>query len=87
MITVLDLAVHRGAKWEQDGASMSGAEINRVGLPFIGGCELCGACIAAYNACPSKSGYLRCTDCIGRSGWESVEQADADIFGDDEDEE
>jgi hypothetical protein len=80
MITVLELAQHRGAT-PDEGGSISAAEIGRVGLPFWGGCERCGAAIACYNAYPSKSGYLRCRDCIGTAGWETVEQADADIFG------
>jgi hypothetical protein len=47
----------------------------------MGGCDCCGACIGAYNACPSKSGYLRCAnECIGDSGWESVEEANRDLF-------
>jgi len=82
MITILDLALHRGAKADEDG-SINGSEFEKVGLPLLGGCELCGACIAAYNACPSKSGYFRCAGedgCIGNSGWESVEEANREIF-------
>lgn len=82
-ITILDLALHRGAKAEPDG-SINGAEFARVGLPLFGGCELCHASIAAYNACPSHSGYLRCTECIGSTGWTSVERANREIFEDEE---
>ena len=80
MVTVLELAIHRGAKVAEDG-SVSGAEINRVGLPVLGGCISCGATVAAYNACPSRSGYLKCSeDCIGGDGWETVEEANAELF-------
>lgn len=79
-ITVLDLAKHRGAKADEDGSFTAG-EIIKTGLPFMGGCAVCGATIAAYNACPSKSGYLKCAnECIGDSGWDSVEDANRDIF-------
>ena len=77
MITILDLALFRGAK-EVNG-SISAKEVNRVGLPFVGGCMHCQATIAAYNAYPSKAGYLKCSDCIGDDGWETVEQADKDL--------
>ena len=79
-ITILELAKHRGAKEDADG-SMNGAEIERVGLPFMGGCCMCGACIAAYNASPSKSGYLKCTnECIGDDGFDTVEEANLALF-------
>lgn len=72
MITILDLALHLGAKAEEDGA-IPASEIQRVGLPFMGGCLHCQATIAAYNAYPSKSGYLKCADCIGDDGWKKAE--------------
>ena len=78
-ITVLDLAKYRGAT-EVNGA-INGAEFERVGLPFFGGCEACEASIAAYNAYPSTSGYLRCRDCIGDDGYPTVEAANTAIFG------
>lgn len=79
-ITVRELAIHRGAI-EVDG-SINGAEFERVGLPMMGGCESCEASIAAYNAYPSKGGYLRCRDCISTTeGYETVEEANKAIFG------
>jgi hypothetical protein len=77
-ITVFELAEHRGAR-SIDGA-INGAEFERVGLPILGGCEGCYATIAAYNAYPSKSGFLRCDDCIGDAGFATVEEANAFIF-------
>jgi hypothetical protein len=54
-----------------------------VGLPMLGGCACCEACIAAYNACPSKSGHLKCADsCIGDDGFDSVEDANIALFPD-----
>ena len=42
------------------------------GVDIIGGCQSCGATIAAYNAYPSTSGYWRCADCIGEDGFATV---------------
>lgn len=72
-ITILDVAEARGVQAGPDG-SISGGEFERVGLPLFGGCEGCGASIAAYNAYPSKTGYIRCGDCIGDLGFASVEE-------------
>lgn len=79
-ITVLELAWHRGAEKDEDGAT-NAYEVEKTGLPFMGGCCMCGATVACYNACPSKAGYLKClNDCIGDDGWDSVEEANRDIF-------
>lgn len=87
-ITIHDLAIHRGIKpSEPGGSSYSGGEYIRVGLPFMGGCERCQAQLAAYNAYPSKSGMLRCFDCIGSLGYETVEESNEDIFGAQDDDE
>lgn len=80
MITILELAEHRGLKRDEQGRSNMG-DFWDVGLDLMGGCEICHASIAAYNAYPSKSGYWRCADCICDDGWESVEKANEDIFG------
>ena len=44
------------------------------GVDMVGGCEGCHATIAAYNAYPCRSGYWRCADCIGGSGFATVEE-------------
>lgn len=75
-ITIHDLAVHRGAKPNDEGC-FTEETYARLGFAIVGGCEVCGACIAAYNAYPSKSGYWRCGDCIGDLGFESPEEFDA----------
>lgn len=79
-VTILDLAVFRGAQESESGGFTMGA-IESTGLPFMGGCARCGACIAAYNACPSRCGYLMCSSgCIGDDGWDSVERANIELF-------
>lgn len=76
-ITILELAEFILGK-----PATNGQDFEDAGLPMLGGCEQCGATIAAYNACPSKTGYLRCQDgCIGDFGYYSVEQARREIFG------
>jgi hypothetical protein len=81
-ITISELADHRLRRHASTGQDFIDAE-----LPITGGCEVCGASIAAYNACPSTSGYLRCSHgCIGDDGFDTVEAAAASIFaGDDDD--
>lgn len=80
-ITIRELALYRGAQPDADG-NLNGGEFHRVGLAILGGCEICGATLAAYNACPSKSGYWRCSEgCIGGDGWATAEDADKEIFG------
>ena len=79
-ITILDLAIHRGAKVSEDG-SINGAEIEKTGLPFMGGCCRCQATIAAYNAAPTTTGYIACaSECAEGIGYATVEEANADIF-------
>ena len=76
MITVLQLAEYRLSR-----PAVTGSDFEEAGLPMLGGCEVCHASIAAYNACPSTSGYIRCASgCIGDSGWTSVEEANHAIF-------
>ena len=42
------------------------------GVDILGGCQTCAATIAVYNAYPSTSGYWRCADCIGDTGFATV---------------
>jgi hypothetical protein len=56
-------------------------DYQEIGLPVFGGCELCRAAIACDNAYPSRSGYIRCKSCLGKEGWDSVEDAALDVFG------
>ena len=78
MVTIYDVAVALGAREGADG-SMSGAEFERLGLPMFGGCQGCGASLAAYNAHPQRNGYLACGDCA-RDGWDDAASAARDLF-------
>lgn len=42
------------------------------GVDILGGCQSCAATIAVYNAYPSTSGFWRCADCIGDTGFATV---------------
>lgn len=84
-ITVMDWAGFRGVRRGDDG-SISMGEFDRVGLPMIGGCYRCGACISAGGACPTKMGYLACAGdddgggCVGDDGYDTVEECNRDNF-------
>lgn len=81
-VSILDLALHLGAKENADGSGTIDLDaIEAVGLPGMGGCQRCGATLAAYNAYPSKNGYLRCEECLGDNGFTTVEEANKAIFG------
>lgn len=76
-ITILDVAIARGIRESETGGYTLGA-FDDVGLPFMGGCQRCEACIAAYNAAPSITGYIMCADgCIGKDGFPSVKAFEA----------
>lgn len=76
MITALELAIHRGCP--EDKLTMG--NVQDTGIAFMGGCRICAASIACYNAYPSRDGYWRCKDCIDENGYDTVEQANAHIF-------
>lgn len=79
-ITILDLAIHRGAKADAEGA-YSAEELARVGFAILGGCASCGATLGAYNACPSRGGVWLCrSGCIDDYGYDTVEEASREIF-------
>ncbi len=79
-ITVLDLALFRGAKLDDSGSISLGA-IEDTGLPGMGGCVRCGASIAAYNAAPTTTGYLACAHgCAEGIGFASTEAANRALF-------
>jgi len=79
-ITVLDLARHRLNKPE---GNLNGQDFEDAGLAIMGGCYGCGASLAAYNAYPTTQGSWSCNDCLYGQGWDSVSEADKDIFGKD----
>jgi hypothetical protein len=49
-------------------------DIEAVGLPFFGGCQVCQASIACYNAYPSKTNFLLCRSCIGDLGFATTDE-------------
>lgn len=60
----------------------TGADFEKAGLPMFGGCECCQESLAAYNAYPAKTGFIRCKACIGNLGWLDAEECVVDIFRD-----
>lgn len=74
-ITIYELAEFRLGREPE-----TGADYNEAKLQILGGCGVCGASIAAYNAFPSQSGFWKCGDCIGDDGWDDLEAANFDIF-------
>jgi hypothetical protein len=67
-ITILDYVKFQIG--EQD--SYTAQDFYSTGVDIMGGCEGCRSTLAAYNAYPSKSGYWRCADCIGQTGFATV---------------
>lgn len=75
-VTILEVAKYRLGRDPE-----TGADFAEAGFQIIGGCAVCGASIAAYNACPSRSGYWKCASgCIADDGWEDVQEAHDEIF-------
>jgi hypothetical protein len=50
----------------------SAEDFNRNGVAMLGGCQGCRVTLAAYNAYPSTSGFWRCAECIGDTGFATV---------------
>ena len=67
-ITILDYVKSQVG----DKDSYSAEDFHRAGADIMGGCEGCAATLAGYNAYPSRSGYWRCADCIGNTGFATV---------------
>ena len=67
-ITILDYV--KSVVGDKD--TYSAEDFSRNGVGMTGGCQLCAATIACYNAYPSTSGYWRCADCIGTDGFATV---------------
>ena len=63
-----------------DKDTYSAEDFFRNGVGMTGGCQLCAATIACYNAYPSTSGYWRCADCIGPDGFTTVADFKAHTF-------
>jgi len=61
---------------------LSPLELILANIPEESHCVICGRKIPYYKTYPSKDRFLLCRDCIGSSGWESVQKAHQEIFGD-----
>lgn len=57
----------------------SGVDHYRAGVDILGGCEICHATIASYNAYPCRSGWWRCADCIADLGYATVGEFTASL--------
>lgn len=64
-----------------DKPAYHGGDFAGNGVAMTGGCEICYATLAAYNAYPSKSGYWRCADHIGDTGYATVAEFTATLTG------
>ena len=70
-ITIMQVFEHRTGK---NSGSYTLGEFDDAGLPMFGGCQVCQESLAAYNAYPSKTGFLRCRACVGDKGFKSVQE-------------
>ena len=70
-VTILECAEARGLKRSIDGGSTM-QDFWDVGFDLIGGCCVCQATIAAYNAHPTVRGYWCCADCVDGNGFDTV---------------
>lgn len=73
MITILDVAIARGAHVNADG-SINGSEFERLRLPIISGCRFCSETLGAYNAYPSKNGFICCGAHAEGIGFETTDE-------------
>jgi hypothetical protein len=69
-ITILDYV--KSVAGEKD--TYTASDFASLGVSMLGGCDQCSATLGAYNAYPSRSGYWRCADCIGDTGFSTVEE-------------
>lgn len=75
MMTILEIAIAKGAKRNEDG-SLGMGEFDALDLPFFAGCEHCEASLGPAQSFPSTSGYIRCKQCITTTGFTTVEEFD-----------
>ena len=75
-ITILDYV--KSVVGEKD--TYTDDDFFRNGVGTLGHCQRCAATLAAYNAYPSTSGFWRCADCIGDTGFATVADFKARTF-------
>jgi len=73
-VTILDYVCFITGKDEPAGEDHWNANVG-----ILGGCQICFATIASYNAYPARSGFWRCGGCIGDDGYATVEEFAASI--------
>lgn len=73
------------------GEALSSSHYEEANVPMVAGCQQCHATLSGSNAYPSRTGYIRCAECIGNSGYTlaafaaEMEALTEDCDGDDED--
>jgi hypothetical protein len=77
-ITILDYV--KSVVGDKD--TYAAGDFYRSGVAMTGGCQRCHATIACYNAYPSRSGYWRCADCIGNTGYATIREFTRQELGD-----
>jgi hypothetical protein len=75
-ITVLDVLYERAPEL-RGRKDIPASEFDKHSLPFTAVCQSCHATLGAHNAYPSKTGDIRCNDCIGDLGFEAVREFNA----------
>ena len=83
MVTILDCAIAAGAKPNEDG-NFTAQAINDAGFPMFGGCSGCQASLAAYNMYPTRTGFVKCKDCVGDIGFATTDAFNAFLETEDE---
>lgn len=69
-ISVLDITKARVGEKK----SYTGEDFDRAGVPMICGCQVCEATLGPWNSFPSKTGYIRCGECIYDLGFDTLQE-------------
>ena len=72
-ITILDVLYERAPELRER-ESIPASEFGKHNLRFAGSCQCCHASLGAHNAYPSKTGDIRCNDCLDDLGFETVKE-------------
>jgi len=75
MINNFDVCYYLGLKYNPyQSDDISFEDISECGIVPLNGCYVCGACIAVWNSCPMRNGYVACEGCVGNYGYETIEE-------------
>lgn len=73
-ITMLEVVAQVLGRDLEIESEFSAGDFEQAGRPMLGGCQSCGATIAAYNMFPTRTGFTSCADCLlDGQGFETVE--------------